>query len=150
MLRTRFFLFLFACCTQGLCTSPLYSADNASPEQTKPFQQEETSEGYDHEESAPLQQVSDVTGLFIKTFSLLAGLCGLIIVGGYVLRRMGGPRIGTFGTGTAITLIERKYISPKTSVWLIKVHEEPVVIVDSQNGVAIHSLKTQSPHQPNV
>ena len=135
---------------QGVFAPQLYSADTEAQQQTESFLQEETPEQYTDEESAPLHQVSDVRALFFKTFGLLAGLCGLIIVGGYALKRLGGPRIGTFGTGSAITLVERKYISPKTSVWLIKVHEEPVVVVDSQNGVAIHSLKARTTDQPNT
>lgn len=150
MLRTRCFVLLFACCMQGSLAPQLYSADPSLPTQTEPFLQEETPEQYTEEQSAPLHQVSDVRTLFFKTFGLLAGLCGLIIVGGYVLKRLGGQRMGTFGTGGAITLVERKYISPKTCVWLIKVHEEPVVVVDSQNGVAIHSLTTKISDQPNT
>jgi len=150
MLRTRCFILLFACGMQGTLAQHLYSTDIPPVEQTEIFPQEETPERYIDEESAPLHQVSDVRALFFKTFGLLAGLCGLVILGGYALKRIGGARIGAFSTDGAITLIERKYISPKTSVWLIKIYEEPVVVVDSQNGVAIHSLKAQSPDQPNT
>lgn len=120
-----------------------YAADSNAIEETRSFPQEQTPEEYMNEESPPMHQVSDVRSLFFKTFSLLAGLCGLIIVGGYVLKRVGGPKMGSFGTNGAITLIERKYISPKTAVWLVEVNDQPIVIVDSQNGVAIHAVQNK-------
>ena len=123
----RVLAFLFICCAQPLC-----GAEN--PPQLEAFE----------EEGSPFQQVSDVRGLFFKTLYLVAGLCGLVVVGGFLLKRL-GPKVGSFGNDGAITLVERKYISPKTVVWLVKVNGQPLVVVDSQNGVAIHSLTVEKP-----
>ena len=116
---------LFVCCVQ-----PMYSTEALSREEAL------------EEESPMYHQVSDVRGLFIKTFGLLAGLCGLVVVGGYLLKRI-GPKGVSFGADGAIVLVERKYISPKTALWLVKVNGQPLLVVDSQNGVAIQNLREE-------
>jgi flagellar biogenesis protein FliO len=137
MLKAKLFVLLFVCCMQGI---------PAAAEQD-PSLEERIFEERVNDEDPALHQVSDVRALFFKTFGLLAGLCGLVIVGGYALKRIGGPRGSALGAGGAITLIERKYISPKTVVWLVNVNDQPLVVVDSQNGVAIHTLNPTQPTQ---
>jgi len=132
MLRTLF-IFLFACSLRGAPAQQLCAAEHPLEE-------------YLEEESPSFNQVSDVRSLFFKTFGLLAALCSLIIVGGYVLRRISGAKVGVLGTGGAIDLVERKYISPKTALWLVTINGQPFVVVDGQNGVAIKAI--QPPRQP--
>ena len=96
------------------------------------------------EEEIPSYQGCDVRGLFFKTLWPLAGLCSLVIAGGYLLKRL-GPKGAAFGSDGAIILVERKYISPKTALWLVKVNGEPLLVVDSQNGVAIQNIREEKP-----
>ena len=96
------------------------------------------------EDIAPHGQVIDVRKLFFKTLFLLVGLCALVIAGGYFLKRITGGKLSSFNTNGSIQLVERKYLSPKSSVWLIEVNDQPLVVIDSQYGVAIHCLKEKA------
>jgi flagellar biogenesis protein FliO len=113
------------------------------------FLQEENPPSFFDEENPSQHQVIDVRKLFFKTLIMLAGLCGLVVAGGYFLKRISGGKLSSFSTDGAIQLIERKYLSPKTSLWLVEVKNQPLVIIDSQYGVAIHSLK-EIPEEKNL
>jgi len=137
MLR-RFFLISL------LCLSSAVSAQESSEPSEKEVQQEEQeidkefwlSED-DQEERA---QPADVRQLFYKTIVLVVFLSGAVLAGGWLLKRTTGNKFNSFNTEGAIQLIERKYISPKTSVWFVKINEKPIVIVEGVHGVAVHSL----------
>ncbi len=92
-------------------------------------------------ERSSQRQVMNVRALFFRTLFLLIGLCALVIGGGYLLKRITGGRLSSFSTNGSILLIERKYLSPKSSIWLLEVQGQPIVVVDSQSGVAIHALR---------
>lgn len=115
------------------CTSPLISVDHSPTKEEFLREEEPTAE----EKTTPL----DSKTLLIRTVLLLAGLVGMLYGGAYLVRRMGGSRFSTSGEG-AIRLVERQFISPKTAVWLLEIQDQTVVVVDGQNGVAIHSLGT--------
>ena len=113
------------------------------------FLQEENPPAFFDEENPSQHQVIDVRKLFFKTLIMLAGLCGLVVAGGYFLKRISGGKLSSFSTDGAIQLVERKYLSPKTSLWLVEVKNQPLVIIDSQYGAAIHSLK-EIPEEKNL
>lgn len=124
-----FFLVLF------LCASPLQAVEMSAPE-TEFFQ----------EEASPVQEKQtplDSKALLIKTVLLLAGLVGMLYGVAYFIKRISGGRYNASATEGELHLVERKYISPKTAVWLIEVKGFPIVVVDGQNGVAVHSLPAQ-------
>mgnify|MGYP006987968536 CR=1 FL=1 len=81
--------------------------------------------------------------LLLKTVLLLAGLIGLLYGGAYFIKRMSGRHFSSSTKEGEIQLIERKYLSPKTAIWLLEVQGLPIVVVDSQNGVAVHTLTSQ-------
>ena len=124
------------CCSLAPVTSMALST-----QETRATQEETTPEEISPDESTPQGQVIDVQHLFFKTVVLLIGICGLVIGGGYFLKRIAGGRLNSFSTDGAIVLLERKYLSPKTSLWIVEVNHQPLVVVDSQYGVAVHSLK---------
>jgi len=129
-----FFLFLL------LFSSPLPAEEKSSPE-TEFFQ----------EESSPAQEKQtpfDSKKLLIKTVLLLAGLVGMLYGTAYFVKRMSGGRFTSSATEGEIRLVERKYISPKTSVWLLDIRGLSIVVVEGQNGVAVHSLTTQPTQKP--
>lgn len=118
-----------------LCASPLQAAPINTPE-TEFLQEEETPP---QEKRTPL----DSKALLIKTVLLLAGLVGMLYGASYFIKRLGGGRYTSSATEGELHLIERKYISPKTAVWLVEVRGFPLIVVDGQNGVAVHSLHAQ-------
>jgi flagellar biogenesis protein FliO len=72
----------------------------------------------------------------------------MVVGGGWLMKRFGGGRFDSFSKEGSIQLIERKYLSPKTSVWLVEVKNESFVVIDSLNGVAIQ--KWQKTNNPDV
>jgi flagellar biogenesis protein FliO len=150
MLRTFLAsLFLFSSIFFPVITTPIY-AEEAVVEQIETFPKEGTPEEYLDEETAPQRQVIDVRALFFKTLLLLVGLCGLVVAGGYFFKRLTGGRLSSLSTNGEICLIERKYLSPKTSVWLIEARNQSLVVVDSQYGVAVHSLRENPPQEDTI
>jgi flagellar biogenesis protein FliO len=120
------------CCSIALAPAEAFCAQEA------PAIQEE----FSLDEPVPQGQVIDVQHLFFKTVVLLIGICGLVVGGGYFLKRIAGGKLNSFSTDGAIILLERKFLSPKTSLWVVEVHHQPFVVVDSQYGVAIQSLQS--------
>ena len=118
-------------------------ADEMSVEQQNFLQDENPPVEQEEEETPPHQQVIDVRTLFFKTLLMLIGLCTLVIAGGYFLKRIAGGKLKAFTTDGSIQLIERKYLSPKTALWLVEVKSKPLIVVDSQYGVAIHSIQEE-------
>ena len=108
------------------------------------YLQDENASQIPEDENAPKRQIIDVRKLFFKTLFMLIGLCVLVIAGGYFLKRIAGGKLSSFSSNGSIQLIERKYLSPKTSIWLVEVKNQPLVMIDSQYGVAIHSLKAEN------
>lgn len=135
---SRKFVFLCGCCLLCQTYAPLRAVEEVPVEQIDVFSEKEGGPS-DFGSPGSTEQVDQIQHFFFKTIGLLAGLCGLIIGGGYFLKRLGGARIGTFGAENNIVLVERKYISPKTALWYVTIKDQPFIIVDSQQGVAIHS-----------
>jgi flagellar biogenesis protein FliO len=136
MIRVFFLILGLLFCTPLPCSE-------TSPTKEE-FLQEEESE-------APVKQTPlESKTLLIKTVILLAGLVGMLYGGAYLIRRIGGSRFSPQKGSAEIQLIERQFISPKTSVWLIHVQDQPVIVVDSPNGVAVHSLSNPSTEENKV
>jgi flagellar biogenesis protein FliO len=113
-------------------TAPLSATETVPAE--KEFLQEEPMPSV--EKQTPL----DSKALLIKTALLLAGIVGMLYGAAYFIKRIGGGRYSPSSGEGKIHLVERKYISPKTSVWLLEVENTSVIVVDSQNGVAVQPL----------
>lgn len=82
----------------------------------------------------------DTKALLIKTLLLLGGLVGTLYGAAYFVKRMGGGRYATMTSEGAIRLIEKKHLSSRTSIWLVEVNNQPMVVIDSQNAVAVHAV----------
>ena len=78
--------------------------------------------------------------LFFKTILLLGALITLLLSGSWFLKRMLGGRFAPEQNQQSVRLIERSYLSPKTSLWLVEIKDHPFVVVDSQHGVTIHPI----------
>jgi flagellar biogenesis protein FliO len=81
---------------------------------------------------APAQEimVQSYEGAFLKMFLTLIGLLVAVFVTVWIMRK--GFRGGRGGSGQAIQILERKAISPKTTLFLLKINEKKVVIAESQ------------------
>jgi len=112
--------------------------------QTEPEQEEIDRSFWLEEEPGEKPKPVDVQRLFFKTVALVVFLSGAVLAGGWFLKRVTGNKFNSFNTEGAIQLLERKYLSPKTSVWLLEINEKSVVVIESVHGVAIHPISQDS------
>lgn len=94
------------------------------------------------EESSPTVQPTgpDMGTLLTKMGLTIAGLSLLTIAGVYLLKRSGLGKFSGFSNTGYIQLVEQKYISPKTSLWLVTINKHPFVIIDSPQSSSVHTL----------
>jgi flagellar protein FliO/FliZ len=111
-----------------------------SPSQAEPEQEEIDKSFWLEEEPGERPKPIDVQKLFFKTVVLVIFISGAVLAGGWLLKKVTGSKFNTFNTEGAIQILERKYLSPKTSVWLLKVNEKAVVVIESVHGVGIHTI----------
>lgn len=95
-------------------------------------------------EDGALKKAPDVKSLFFKTVVLLVGITGTLVGATWLLKRTQGAKFSSLSSEGAIQLIERKYLSPKTSLWLVEVNKKPIIVVESQFGVSIQHLKEET------
>lgn len=64
------------------------------------------------------------------------GLIILLILGvSWVLKRMLNTRVQQINTTSLIKVLERRVLSPKTSIYVLEIDDVKLVIADSHNGV---------------
>jgi len=132
------FVSLF-CCTYAL---PAYSQPPSDQELEKRFWPEDEPETPRKADEKP----ANINRLFIKTIILVGFVCAIIIGGGWLFRRLSGGKFNSFSKEGSIVLLERKFLSPKTSVWFLEVKNQPFIVVESVHGVAINKVE-KSTHE---
>lgn len=103
-----------------------------SPGLPKYFQDEAT-------KARPAQAV-DIKGSFTKMAVLLVGICAVTFAAALLFKKITNGRFDSFSSSGSIRLLERKYLSPRTSVWLLEVLGQPMLVVENQNSIAAHPL----------
>lgn len=82
-------------------------------------------------QAAPAEPLPSYEGAFLKmiiTFvAVIVGIVGTI----WLMRRLAGGRL-TGGSGRSIQILERKALSPKTTLYIIEVDGKQAVIAESQ------------------
>ena len=96
MLRALFIGVALTCVPFSSAISHAY-AEEVVIEDENMLQESDQQEFLD-EDTAPHGQVIDVRKLFFKTLFLLVGLCGLVVAGGYFLKRIAGGKLNSFNT----------------------------------------------------
>jgi flagellar biogenesis protein FliO len=79
---------------------------------------------------------------FLSMLFSVGIILGAIFVLMWVLRRMMNARMEQVNLKSSIKIIERRPLSPKTTIYILEIHGKAVTIADSHNGVA---LLSQSP-----
>jgi flagellar biogenesis protein FliO len=99
---------------------PIYSTDS-------------NSEPHDPTMMDPTQiPTGDLGAAFVKMFLSLSVLVALLLISYWFLRRLVQNRIQKGANNAAIQLIEKKMISPKTTLYLIEVDQKRVLVAESQ------------------
>lgn len=72
---------------------------------------------------------------FISMLASLGLLVALILIVSWFLKRFLNTRIQSMNTTSAIKIIERRALTPKTSIYLIEVNNRSIVIAEHTHGV---------------
>jgi len=138
MIRAILFTFIF--CLPCFASPETNTIKNSLEQKEKEFWPETKPE-----ETLSQKKEYSPRGLLTKTVLLVISLSGAVMAGGWFLKKMTGERFNSFHTEGRMVLVEKKHLSPKTSLWLTEIDSQRVVIVESVHGVALHPLQELSP-----
>lgn len=93
----------------------------------------------DSAQNEPMTNPPEFQALFIKTLLLVGVLLALTFIALWVLKRVGGGRFETSRRDSVITVIERKPLTPKVSLWVVEIDSTRYLITESGNG--IHTVR---------
>ena len=133
MFRCIFLLVVFAL--------PLFAEEKSPVIEPTTHEEVTTEKEYTFADEVEEKKAPDFKQLFLKTVVLLVAFTGLVFGGTWLARKISGGRLDSFSSEGNIRLLERKYLSPKSSLWLVEVMGRKLVVIDSQAGVALHPLK---------
>ena len=121
-----------------LCSSIAFADDKQPPpktEQAAPAKTAPAPEQSQQQQPPPLPSSTDMThsyeGAFIRMLVTLLGLVLLVFLTFWILRRLGKGKF-SFGGDKMINVIERKSLSPKTSLFIIEIEGKRVLVSESQ------------------
>lgn len=125
------FLFIF------FFKSALFSADPVPDPFVDPFSIQET--------PPPVYEDSNkFLAEFFYMLVMLGLLLGVVLLASWFLKRMVNTRYDQLNTTSSIKVLERRALSPKTSLYLISCDEEEYLIVESPTSVIqLHPTATQ-------
>jgi flagellar protein FliO/FliZ len=107
----------------------------AAPENSPPTRETEFSPFF---EELKINEKEDPNRFFYEFMSMLTTL-GLVIAGVFILswfvKRMTNTRIQQANASSVIKIVERRSLSPKTTLYLLDVQGKNIAIAESSNGV---------------
>lgn len=88
------------------------------------------------------ESMPSMESLLVKTVFMLIFIISALISAVWLLKKFQKRFTpgGSTGSDRSIELIEKAYLSSKTSVWLIRVDDIPCVVVEGQNSISITQL----------
>lgn len=72
---------------------------------------------------------------FVKMAATLGMIIGLILLVAWFLKRMVNTRLEQANEASAIRVVERRAISPKTTIYLLELENKGIIVAESQSGV---------------
>ncbi len=90
--------------------------------------------------TGPMVNPPEFHALFIKTMLLVGALLALTFFALWVLKRVGGGRFEASHKDSLISVIERKALTPKVSLWVVEIESEKFLIAESHNGLGIKRI----------
>lgn len=119
------------------CLSPLFG------QETPPAVHETTSHSPFPFEDIKVEQTKANDDHFISDFMNMLASLGLIIalifIVSWFLKRFLNTRIQQINTTSAIKIVERRALTPKSAIYLLEVNGRSLVIAESTNGVTVLS-----------
>jgi len=82
---------------------------------------------------------------FLNMLFLLALLIGFMILASWALKRLMKTKIGQLNTASNIKVLETRYLSPRTTLYLIEIHDQAILIAESPTAVSCVATFPQEP-----
>jgi flagellar biosynthetic protein FliO len=98
------------------------------------------------EEPAALEY--NFKGEFTRMMVILGLIVALIFGTTWVIRRLGKGRMRAFSSNSAIRVLERRAVSPKSCIYLVEVEGTKIVVGDSSGGLTGLAVLSNSPPEP--
>lgn len=74
---------------------------------------------------------------FIHMLTVLGFIIGLILIVAWILKKMLNTRIQQVNTTSDIKILERRSLSPKTTIYILDIKGLSVAVAESQNGATL-------------
>lgn len=81
---------------------------------------------------------------FVNMLATLGIIIALILIVAWFLKKMLNTRIQQINTSSLIKIIERRTLTPKTSIYLLEFNGQDILIAESQNGVTQLAVGTEN------
>jgi flagellar biosynthetic protein FliO len=123
--------------------SPIFGADE-SPTQTQVIENKQHTTQPPAPSRAPFEDINEefkrpsedrFMSDFINMLFSLGLLVALILIVSWFLKKFLNTRIQQVNTTSLIKIIERRALTPKTTVYVLEVNNKQIVIAESSNGV---------------
>lgn len=82
------------------------------------------------------QEPDNFQGKFMKMLFILALLIGFMILASMMLKRMTRNRITQMNSQSLIKVLETRYLSPRSTLYLIDIEGKEILIAESHSGVS--------------
>lgn len=86
---------------------------------------------------------------FFNMLFILALLIGFMILASWALKRLMKTKLSQRNIGSAIKVLETRYLSPRATLYLVEIHNCTVLIAESPTTVTCLSTLPQQPEQPS-
>ncbi|MBM3197141.1 MAG: hypothetical protein FJZ61_04085 [Chlamydiae bacterium] len=157
-MRQKLFFIILSCAILNAETpappplNPVTEQEAVVAQATKPITPVETQkstetekEGQDSDNTAIKEQNKNFQNAILKTFLSIVGLITLILFTVWVLRRISNNR-HTFGMKShSLQILEKRLLSPKTTMYLMEIDGKKVVFAESMLDVKVLYTETTLP-----
>lgn len=157
-MRQKLFFIILSCAILNAETpappslNPVTEQEAVVAQATKPVTPVETQkstesekEGQDSDNTAIKEQNKNFQNAILKTFLSIVGLITLILFTVWVLRRISNNR-HTFGMKShSLQILEKRLLSPKTTMYLMEIDGKKVVFAESMLDVKVLYTETTLP-----
>lgn len=72
---------------------------------------------------------------FLNMLFILALLIGFMILASWALKRMMKTKLSQLNTGSAIKVLETRYLSPRATIYVVEIQKHTIVIAESPTAV---------------
>lgn len=101
-------------------------------------------------EHQPVPETGDLYVEFTKLAFMLGLIIAFMLMIMWFLKRLFNTRVEQMNLTSLIKILERRTLSPKTSLYIVEVNDRRIVFAESHNGVTVLSHLPSSPNEADL